>query len=197
MNHMRVHSLVVPLSSHQLRDMRHENINLFLGLFFDSGIFGVVTEHCTRGSLEDLLNNEEVRLDWMFKSSLLMDLIRVNGGQIKQHSSNLQCCQVRITHTCSINCDQGMKYLHYRNIIHGRLKSRNCVVDGRFVLKVTDYGFNEILVTQNIYADDENPDGESTHPKCSFDRSISFIYCIFFSIKTCFGRLLRCCEIPV
>lgn len=57
--------------------MRHENINLLLGLFFDSGIFGVVTEHCSRGSLEDLLNNENVRLDWMFKSSLLMDLIRV------------------------------------------------------------------------------------------------------------------------
>lgn len=57
--------------------MRHENLNLFLGLFLDSGIFGIVTEHCTRGSLEDLLNNEEMRLDWMFKSSLLMDLIRV------------------------------------------------------------------------------------------------------------------------
>lgn len=57
--------------------MRHENLNLFLGLFLDSGIFGIVTEHCTRGSLEDLLNNEDMRLDWMFKSSLLMDLIRV------------------------------------------------------------------------------------------------------------------------
>ena len=57
--------------------MRNENLNLFLGLFLDSGIFGVVTEHCTRGSLEDLLNNEDMRLDWMFKSSLLMDLIRV------------------------------------------------------------------------------------------------------------------------
>lgn len=57
--------------------MRHENINLLLGLFSDSGIFAVVTEHCSRGSLEDLLNNENVRLDWMFKSSLLMDLIRV------------------------------------------------------------------------------------------------------------------------
>lgn len=57
--------------------MRHENLNLFLGLFCDSGILAVVTEHCTRGSLEDLLNNEEVRLDWMFKSSLLIDLIRV------------------------------------------------------------------------------------------------------------------------
>ncbi|KAM8899750.1 retinal guanylyl cyclase 1 isoform 1-T3 [Spinachia spinachia] len=112
----------------KLRDMRHENLNLFLGLFCDSGILAVVTEHCTRGSLEDLLNNEEVRLDWMFKSSLLIDLIR------------------------------GMKYLHNRGIIHGRLKSRNCVVDGRFVLKVTEYGFNEILIAQNIDTDDERPE---------------------------------------
>jgi hypothetical protein len=58
--------------------MRHENLNLYMGLFCDSGIFGIVTEHCTRGSLEDLLNNEEMRLDWMFKSSLLMDLVRVS-----------------------------------------------------------------------------------------------------------------------
>uniref|UniRef100_A0A8C4IWW1 Guanylate cyclase n=1 Tax=Dicentrarchus labrax TaxID=13489 RepID=A0A8C4IWW1_DICLA len=112
----------------KLRDMRHENLNLFLGLFVDSGIFGIVTEHCSRGSLEDLLSNEEVRLDWMFKSSLIMDLIR------------------------------GMKYLHNRDIIHGRLKSRNCVVDGRFVLKVTDYGFNEILIAENFDIDEEKPE---------------------------------------
>ncbi|KAF7657663.1 hypothetical protein LDENG_00024050 [Lucifuga dentata] len=112
----------------KLREMRHENLNVFLGLFFDSGIFGVVTEHCIRGSLENLLTNEEVRLDWMFKSSLLMDLIR------------------------------GMKYLHHHGVIHGRLKSRNCVVDGRFVLKVTDYGFNEILIAQSIDIHEENPE---------------------------------------
>uniref|UniRef100_A0A665UL65 Guanylate cyclase n=1 Tax=Echeneis naucrates TaxID=173247 RepID=A0A665UL65_ECHNA len=123
-----VSALIFTLSSPQLRDMRHENLNLFLGLFFDSGIFGVVTEHCSRGSLEDLLSNEDVRLDWMFKSSLLMDLIR------------------------------GMKYLHNRDIIHGRLKSRNCVVDGRFVLKVTDYGFNEILISQGIDVEEEKPE---------------------------------------
>uniref|UniRef100_A0A8D3BVM7 Guanylate cyclase n=1 Tax=Scophthalmus maximus TaxID=52904 RepID=A0A8D3BVM7_SCOMX len=111
-----------------LKHMRHENLNLFLGLFFDSAIFGIVTEHCSRGSLEDLLNNEEVRLDWMFKSSLMMDLIR------------------------------GMKYLHNHDIVHGRLKSRNCVVDGRFVLKVTDYGFNEILMAQSIDTDEEKPE---------------------------------------
>lgn len=53
-----------------------------------------------------------------------------------------------------------MKYLHNRGIIHGRLKSRNCVVDGRFVLKVTDYGFSEILQQQSISLDESKPEGE-------------------------------------
>ncbi|KAK5611585.1 hypothetical protein CRENBAI_014676 [Crenichthys baileyi] len=56
--------------------------------------------------LEDLLLNDDVKLDWMFKSSLLLDLIK------------------------------GMKYLHHRGVCHTRLKSRNCVVDGRFVLRL-------------------------------------------------------------
>ncbi|XP_075040439.1 retinal guanylyl cyclase 2 isoform X1 [Mixophyes fleayi] len=103
-----------------MKDMRHENVNPFLGFFHDCGVFAIVTEFCSRGSLEDLLRNEDVKLDWMFKSSLLLDLIK------------------------------GMKYLHHRKFIHGRLKSRNCVVDGRFVLKVTDYGYNEVLQTQRI-----------------------------------------------
>lgn len=36
---------------------------------------------------------------------------------------------------------QGMNYLHNSYIgCHGNLKSSNCVVDSRFVLKITDYG---------------------------------------------------------
>uniref|UniRef100_A0A4W6FKU9 Guanylate cyclase n=1 Tax=Lates calcarifer TaxID=8187 RepID=A0A4W6FKU9_LATCA len=104
----------------QMKDMRHENVNPFLGFFHDCGVFAIVTEFCSRGSLEDLLLNEDVKLDWMFKSSLLLDLIK------------------------------GMKYLHHRGVSHSRLKSRNCVVDGRFVLKVTDYGYNEVLESQKF-----------------------------------------------
>uniref|UniRef100_A0A3Q1ISB7 Guanylate cyclase n=1 Tax=Anabas testudineus TaxID=64144 RepID=A0A3Q1ISB7_ANATE len=103
-----------------LREMRHENLNLYLGLFMDCGIFALVVEHCPRGSLADLLADSNMRLDWMFKSSLLMDLIK------------------------------GMKYLHLRGLSHGRLKSTNCLVDGRFVLKVTDYGLPMILYSQNL-----------------------------------------------
>lgn len=36
---------------------------------------------------------------------------------------------------------QGMSFLHNSMIVsHGNLKSSNCVVDSRFVLKITDYG---------------------------------------------------------
>ncbi|XP_019742857.1 retinal guanylyl cyclase 2 isoform X3 [Hippocampus comes] len=102
----------------KMKDLRNENVNPFLGFFTESSMFAVVIEHCSRGSLQDLLRNEDVKLDWMFKSSLVLDLIK------------------------------GMKYLHHRDFPHGRLKSRNCVVDGRFVLKITDYGFNELLESQ-------------------------------------------------
>ncbi|GCC18724.1 hypothetical protein chiPu_0018044, partial [Chiloscyllium punctatum] len=45
---------------------------------------------------------------------------------------------------------EGMKYLHHREFPHGRLKSRNCLVDGRFVLKIADYGYLELLETQKV-----------------------------------------------
>ncbi|XP_053241410.1 retinal guanylyl cyclase 2-like [Podarcis raffonei] len=99
----------------QMKDVRHENVNPFLGLLSDGGLSAIVMEFCSRGSLEDLLQNTNIKLDWMFKSSLLMDLIK------------------------------GMKYLHHQEIPHGRLKSRNCVVDGRFMLKITDYSYGELL----------------------------------------------------
>ncbi|XP_052027131.1 retinal guanylyl cyclase 2 [Apodemus sylvaticus] len=111
-----------------MKDLRHENVNPLLGFFYDSGMFAIVSEFCSRGSLEDILTNDDVKLDWMFKSSLLLDLIK------------------------------GMKYLHHREFIHGRLKSRNCVVDGRFVLKVTDYGFNDIL--EMLRLSEEQPSEE-------------------------------------
>ncbi|CAH6792663.1 Gucy2d [Phodopus roborovskii] len=99
----------------KMREMRHENVTAFLGLFVGPEFRALVLEHCSRGSLEDLLRNEALRLDWTFKASLLLDLIR------------------------------GMRYLHHRHFPHGRLKSRNCVVDSRFVLKITDHGYEEFL----------------------------------------------------
>nr|KAF6324589.1 guanylate cyclase 2D, retinal [Myotis myotis] len=99
----------------KMRELRHENIATCLGFFVAPGVSALVLEHCARGSLEDLLQNEALRLDWTFQASLLLDLIR------------------------------GVRYLHHQHFPHGRLKSRNCVVDERFVLKVTDHGYAGLL----------------------------------------------------
>ena len=71
----------------QIRELRHENVALYLGLFLaggaggpaapGEGVLAVVSEHCARGSLQDLLAQRDIKLDWMFKSSLLLDLIKV------------------------------------------------------------------------------------------------------------------------
>lgn len=53
-----------------------------------------------------------------------------------------------------------MRYLHHRHFPHGRLKSRNCVVDGRFVLKVTDHGYAELLDVQRVPRPRPAPEGQ-------------------------------------
>ncbi|KAL7668412.1 hypothetical protein ACOME3_009114 [Neoechinorhynchus agilis] len=93
------------------RDLRHENINPFLGCYFSPSQPSLVYEYGHRGSLEDIIRKDEIKLDWNFKWSMLNDLVR------------------------------GMRYLHHSAVKwHGALKSRNCVVDSRWVLKITDYG---------------------------------------------------------
>ena len=59
----------------------------------------------------DILDNENFRLDQMFLASLVGDIVR------------------------------GMCYLHesaFKN--HGNLKTSNCLIDSRWVLKISDFG---------------------------------------------------------
>lgn len=73
-----------------------------------------------------------------------------------------------------------MKYLHHREFPHGRLKSRNCVVDGRFVLKITDYGFNELLESQKAPLEEPPPEGIFYFgKKCVSLLSVTTTYCMY------------------
>lgn len=82
----------------QLKDLRHENLNAFIGIFIDPNSPSLIFEYGHRGSLEvksqtkkiffdvwifcfckkDILKKEEIKLDWNFKWSMLNDLVRVN-----------------------------------------------------------------------------------------------------------------------
>ncbi|XP_045509036.1 uncharacterized protein LOC123704653 isoform X2 [Colias croceus] len=103
-----------------MQSLRHENLNPFIGGLCEVRP-ALVFELCSRGSLEDVLVADDIRLDWTFRLSLLTDLVR------------------------------GMRYLHGSALrVHGRLTSRNCVVDSRWVLRVTDYGVSAFAHTQSL-----------------------------------------------
>ncbi|XP_061185409.1 atrial natriuretic peptide receptor 1-like isoform X3 [Saccostrea echinata] len=99
----------------RVKDLQNDHIVRFLGACIDPPNMCIVTEYCQKGSLQDVLENEQIKLDWMFRYSLMQDILR------------------------------GMSYLHSSEIrSHGNLKSTNCVVDGRFVLKITDFGLHAL-----------------------------------------------------
>uniref|UniRef100_A0A3Q3WL00 Guanylate cyclase n=1 Tax=Mola mola TaxID=94237 RepID=A0A3Q3WL00_MOLML len=101
----------VLLELKHMRDIQINHLTRFIGACIDPPNICIVTEYCPRGSLQDILENESINLDWMFRYSLINDIVK------------------------------GMNYLHNSYIgCHGNLKSSNCVVDSRFVLKITDYG---------------------------------------------------------
>ncbi|XP_031698926.1 heat-stable enterotoxin receptor isoform X1 [Anarrhichthys ocellatus] len=104
-----------------LKQIDYYNLTKFYGTVkIDKGVFGVF-EYGERGSLRYVLNDkvsypEETFMDWEFKISVMYDIAT------------------------------GMSYLHASHIqVHGRLKSTNCVVDNRMVVKITDFGCNSFL----------------------------------------------------
>lgn len=66
-----------------LRELRHDNINSFIGACIEPTSILLVTDYCAKGSLYDIVENEDIKLDKMFIASLVHDLIKVSKAQIK------------------------------------------------------------------------------------------------------------------
>lgn len=50
-----------------VRALDHTNISKFVGIVTDIDNFCIVTEYCNKGSLNDVLMNEEIPLNWGFR----------------------------------------------------------------------------------------------------------------------------------
>nr|CAD7400716.1 unnamed protein product [Timema poppensis] len=60
----------------KIREVRHENIISFIGACVDYDNICVLIAYCARGSLEDVLGNNDLHLDTMFVSSLVADILK-------------------------------------------------------------------------------------------------------------------------
>lgn len=61
-----------------LRELRHDNINSFIGACVEPMRIVLVTDYCAKGSLYDIIENEDIKLDDLFIASLIHDLIKVS-----------------------------------------------------------------------------------------------------------------------
>ncbi|XP_070154306.1 atrial natriuretic peptide receptor 1 isoform X4 [Polyergus mexicanus] len=117
----------------QVRDVTSENTVRFIGacLCSPSPTVLILTEYCPRGSLKDVLENEAIKLDWNFRMSLIHDIVKVEAGA------------------------EGMSYLHASEVsAHGKLRSCNCLIDGRFVLKISDFGLKTLTTPSDLIMDE-------------------------------------------
>lgn len=64
----------------EMTEIRHENIVSFIGASVEYGGVFILTAYCARGSLEDVLQNPDFKLDTIFIASLVADLIKVFIG---------------------------------------------------------------------------------------------------------------------
>ncbi|CAG9759818.1 unnamed protein product [Ceutorhynchus assimilis] len=110
-----------------MKDLSNDNLVKFYGACINGPNNCLLIEYCPRGSLQDILENPQYNLDWAFRMSLIMDVAR------------------------------GMSYLHNSHIrTHGALKSSNCLVDSRFVLKISDFGLHFLRGNDKSEDSDEN-----------------------------------------
>eukprot|EP00002_Diphylleia_rotans_P028415 TRINITY_DN5737_c0_g1_i3.p1 TRINITY_DN5737_c0_g1~~TRINITY_DN5737_c0_g1_i3.p1 ORF type:complete len:402 (+),score=73.99 TRINITY_DN5737_c0_g1_i3:70-1275(+) len=101
--------------------LRHPNILLFLGASIQMPNLFVVTEHCEKGALYDVLHDASVKLTPSIIQSVAIDICR------------------------------GINYLHCTRrphpIIHRDIKSLNLLVDKHWTIKVADFGHTKFKIS--------------------------------------------------
>ncbi|PIO62275.1 hypothetical protein TELCIR_16177, partial [Teladorsagia circumcincta] len=96
-----------------LREFDNENINRFIGLCLDGPQMLSLWKYCSRGSIDDVIEKNSSKMDGFFVYLLLKDIVH---GIAFLHRSVIQC--------------------------HGFLTSKNCLVDERWLVKISDYGLD-------------------------------------------------------
>ncbi|CAD5213023.1 unnamed protein product [Bursaphelenchus okinawaensis] len=90
----------------------HANVNTFMGLCPDpSDHICIAWIHCNRGSIQDVIRQENITIDAVFTQLFMLDIAK------------------------------GLEYIHHSNVkYHGNLNSSCCLVDDRWQIKLSHFG---------------------------------------------------------
>ncbi|KAL6739861.1 hypothetical protein Aduo_013263 [Ancylostoma duodenale] len=100
-----------------LRSITNTNLNTFIGMSFNqSNEMMVIWKYCSRKSLDHLIFEKNMRFGRTFQGSFLKHILN------------------------------GLQYIHSSQIqFHGSLFLTNCVVDAYWVVRLTDFGVQQII----------------------------------------------------
>ncbi|KAF8371579.1 hypothetical protein PRIPAC_78008 [Pristionchus pacificus] len=115
----------------------HDNVNPFLGISFnEKEELLLVWKFCNRGTLQDVIYNDQIQMDNKFHGAFIRDIVG------------------------------GLEYLHASPIgYHGSLTPWSCLIDRNWMVKLTDYGVaepierwekNQWITVDELKSDDDN-----------------------------------------
>ena len=96
-----------------MKEFRHPNIVMFYGAVVEPPNYCLVLEYCVKGSLWEILHNQNLAIEWPLKRKLALDVAK------------------------------GVHYLHSMDPpkLHRDLKSLNVVIDQAYNAKLADFGW--------------------------------------------------------
>ncbi|VDL81119.1 unnamed protein product [Nippostrongylus brasiliensis] len=104
-----------------MRQFDQENLNRFIGLCSNGPQMLSLWKYCSRGSIDDVIENNAAKMDSFFAISFMKDIASAIAFL---HESQLQ--------------------------VHGFLTSKNCLVSERWQVKVSDYGLDRRLLGDKL-----------------------------------------------
>ncbi|EYC01199.1 hypothetical protein Y032_0109g114 [Ancylostoma ceylanicum] len=101
----------------RMKQVVHDNINPFLGMAFnEKAEMLLLWKFCSRGTLQDVIYNDQFVLDEKFHGAFVRDITL------------------------------GLEYLHLSNIgFHGSLTTWSTLIDRNWLVKLTDYGISDAV----------------------------------------------------
>ncbi|CAJ0959642.1 unnamed protein product, partial [Mesorhabditis belari] len=99
----------------QMQECHHENLLALKGMVVHTPSVFIVHELASRGSLKEILESDQLQLEDIFLYQMSKDIVT---GLEFLHSSPIGC--------------------------HGRLKSTNCLIDARWMVKLSSFGLRQL-----------------------------------------------------